>query len=885
MRKPFFFLCFLAAAASLYLQAEPTPYPTGRITLKTAVVVYNPIVTNTIENAHGGIFSEEMGWGNATNTVDNIVNWWRQCSRGMVNLEVVYWTNLFQVMKNMPDRDKPAYRPSIEKVFEAARARKEFSVGHQDEQYCLTNDVPYVWEKIKNKEVDLLIQVVFPFAPGGWESLMQGEGASWCNSWGRHAPIEHCFMSVYPTTERQDTPMENFGHAFESLISTYYSNSTDWNYNPQGNEWTLFTRQSANTNANFCHVGYVHYAPNTPRDYLWGEDTIVYSYAPGWLRYPNMLKYPPVAMNTRYWGGGVNANQKQWLFYHAPQRYGLYRGHLMNWLTIFLNLNTAAYPMTPGETLVQEVDPRGWFTFQVHAPAGTTAVVFRAESPKWPLHSGIRKEYIPKRYRFGQEDTGKAYAEFTEPKERTTDKTWVITPDKEYAKEMEGNWFFICGGGDPTNSPLGLCELKVTAEVLPKPEAEPLEVKVTMPEKIEGDEAQIVWTATQPKVGLRGVEISFSENGPSGPFEPICHDFAFELTSPYRWFLPEGSYERACVKVEIEDCYGRTASAISKPFSINTENEWQMYDVPNADDAWGDRLICTKAGTDGKDYYFSKGNVKMSPFFRRSGNAWQPLENMPCGRRDDMTDLVPYKGGLITSLGYTVMDADSNRFTETGLAFYDPKTGKWEEGRHVRGTASGAAMASVADGSLFIAEEGSDHVSLVTDWKKRTLKPFPKAPGGPSYQWAAADDGSSGAFFVKFDGSDPNKPKGIVFVVNKKGEQMLLGETPYPPGVGCSMVFLPSKYSKEKHAKLLIARGGQGYRRPWVEHEDGKRFNVDCHKNNLMILDLHTGKWEVQTLPVPTDEGSRLTLVGDKLYLLGASNIHNPLRVKTLKTY
>ena len=104
MRKPFFFLCFLAAAASLCLQAEPTPYPTGRITLKTAVVVYNPIVTNTIENAHGGIFSEEMGWGNATNTVDNIVNWWRQCSRGMVNLEVVYWTNLFQVMKNMPDR-------------------------------------------------------------------------------------------------------------------------------------------------------------------------------------------------------------------------------------------------------------------------------------------------------------------------------------------------------------------------------------------------------------------------------------------------------------------------------------------------------------------------------------------------------------------------------------------------------------------------------------------------------------------------------------------------------------------------------------------------------------------------------------------------------------
>ena len=239
------------------------------------------------------------------------------------------------------------------------------------------------------------------------------------------------------------------------------------------------------------------------------------------------------------------------------------------------------------------------------------------------------------------------------------------------------------------------------------------------------------------------------------------------------------------------------------------------------------------------------------------------------------------------------MDAESNRYTETALAFFDPKTGKWEEGQHVKGAPNGAAMAApngaamaaVADGSLFIAEEGSDHVSLVRDWKKRLLKPFAKAPGGPSYQWAAASDGKSGAFFVKFDGSDPNKPKGVVFVVNNRGEQMILGETPYPPGVGCSMVFLPQKYSKEKHARLLITRGGKGYRRPWIEHEDGKRFNVDCHENNLMILDLYTGQWEVKTLPVPTDEGSRLTLVGDKLYLLGASNIHNPLRVKTLKTY
>lgn len=885
MRKLTLFLALAALLAATAGQAEPKPYPTGRVTLKTAVVVYNPIVTNTIEGAHGYVLSEEMGWGNATNTVDNIVNWWRQCSRGMVNIELVYWTNLFQVMKNMPEPKRPASRPSVEKCFQAAVNRKEFSVGHIDELYCMTNDVPQVWEKIKKRDVDMVIQVVFPFGPGGWESLLMGEGASWCNSCGRHAPIEHCYMTVYPTTERQDTPMENFGHAFESMISMNYMNGEDWGRNPGANEWGLFTRQSANTNANFCQVGYVHYAPNTPRDYLWGEDTLVYSYAPGWLRYPDMLKYPPVEMNTRFWGGGVNFNQKQWLFYHAPQRYGLYRGHLMNWLTLFLNVNTAAWPITPGEELAQQVDPRGWFNFRVHAPEGTTAVVFRVKSPDAPLHSGIRKTYIPKRFRNYQESVGRAYAEFTEADGRRNEKTYTITPDKEYAKDMAGDWFFTCGGADPTNSPLTLCELKVTAEVLPKPEEKPLEVKVSMPEKIEGDEAKIVWECQEPPVGLRGVQLFFSANGPDGPFEPICHDFAFELTSPYRWFLPAGPYENACVKVEVEDCYGKTASAVSQPFSINVGREWQMYDVPCEDDAWGDRLICTKAGTDGQDYYFSKGNVKMSPFFRFTGEAWTPLANLPCGRRDDMTELVPFNGGMITSLGYTVMDADSNRYTETALAFFDPKTGKWEEGKHVRGAASGAAMAAVADGSLFLAEEGSDHVSLVTDWRKRIFKPFSKAPGGPSYQWAAASDGSSGAFFLKFDGSDPQNPRGIVFVVNKKGEQMILDKTPYPPGVGCSMVFLPSKYSKEKHAKLLITRGGQGIRRPWVAHEDGKRFNVDCRKNNLMILDLHTGKWEVKTLPVPTDEGSRLTLVGDKLYLLGASNIHMPLRVKTLKTY
>ena len=877
-----FFVSFCFAAGIILgaanLLAEPVPYPTGRITLKAAVIVYNPLISNTFENAHGSVLSEELGyWGNPTNMVYNNINWWRNCSRGMVNFEVVYWTNLYNVARTMPGREGPARRPSVQEIWDAARLRQDRHFGHQDEFHTLTNDVPYVWEAIKKGEVDQVWQIIFPFGPGGWETLMQGAGASWCNSPGRYVPLERTFMGVYPTTERPETPMENFGHAFESLISTYYGNGHDWDFRPQDNEWSLFIRMSANTNDISTHVGCVHFAPNSLRDYQLGRDKIVKSYAQGWLRYPDMLKMEPVDMNTRFWGGGVNYNHKQWFFYHAPMRYGIYKGHLMNWMTLFFNLNTAAYPITPGETLKQEVDPSGWFTFRVHAPAGTTAVVFRVESPEAPLHSGIRKTYIPKRHRNVQEPRGKAWDEFTEKDERVTEKVWVINSEKDYAKEIEGDWFFTCGGGEPR---VGTVPLSVTAEVLPKPPEEPLEVKVTMPEAITGDEAQIVWEATEPKVGLRGIELSYSESGDEGPFTPFCHDYAFQLTSPYRWFLPAGSVSNACIKVEIEDCYGRKASATSKVFSINLGREWQMYDVPHLDDAWGDRMSGVKAGTDGKGYYYSNGNVENSPLFFKYGEGWQRKVNFPNGKDAAMGEFAPYQDGFITSAGYECFGPESNRFLASGFVYYDSKKDKWEEGLKQR-RAPAAAITALNDGTILFAEKDGANINRLDDWKKGEFTAFEALKTGGSYVWAATTDGKKG-YFAKFNGRPEDPNFGSVIAVDKDGNQELLPEPPFNPGAGCSIAFVPGKLFKDGADRLYLVRGGHGYRRPWLK-ETGVRMTVDTYKDNLAIYNFATKSWTLETLPVPTDEGSRLTLVGNKLYLLGAANIHMPLRIKEFK--
>lgn len=859
----FFALC---AAASL---AEPLPYPTGRIDVRTAVVVYNPVISNCFEGAHGGLLSEEREWGNPTNTVENVVNWWRQCSRGMVNIEIKGWTNLYAVFPS----DK-GYRPAVKDVFAAAVARKEKDMGAMDYLGSLTNDTPWVWKGLKDGELDMVFYVIYPFGPWANESKMFGAGASWFNAGGGEAPLDRCFFSVMPTSERQDTPMENFGHAFESIMANYYANGGDWGWHPEFNEWSLFTRQISNTNANFTQVGFVHYAPNTPRDYLWGESKLVYSYAPGWLRYPDMLKVPPTKMNARYWGGGVNPNHKQWLFYHAPQRYGLYRGHLMNWLTYLFNLNTAAYPLEPGATLSQEIDPRGWCNFQVHAPAGTTAIVFRVQSPDTVLHSGVRKTYIPKRYRMAQEGKGKAWDLFTEPDEQSNDKTWTLT-----GGDLEGDWFLTCGGAKPVEK---LCQLAVTAEVLPRPVPEPLAVAVEMPEAVNGDEAQIRWTATAPACGLRGVELSYSESGPEGPFTPFCHDFAFQLKSPYRWFLPQGSSPAACVKVEIEDCFGRKTAAVSRPFALNQGREWQMYDVPGTDDAWGDRAICSKAGSDGKDFYFSKANVKDSPFFRRSGETWQRLADLPCGRRDNMTPFVPFQGGLLTEVCLEDMDAQSNRVLTTAFAYYSPARDAWRLGKKAR-RGSTAALAVLENGTVFLAEEDGDIVRRLVDWKSgRSEGLKDAAPGGRSCQWAAATDGQT-AYFAKFNGAADANGQGVLLAVDKEGNQTVLPPIPFNPGLGCSLAYVPGRLAADGHARLYLVRGGRGYRRPWAEQVSGRRFNVDCHEDNLGIFDLEAGSWTVETLPVPTDEASRLVLVGDRLYLLGAANIHMPLRIKELK--
>ncbi len=86
-------------------------------------------------------------------------------------------------------------------------------------------------------------------------------------------------------------------------------------------------------------------------------------------------------MNRSEWGNGDNHLHKIWWFRHLPQKVGLWKGHLMNWLTMFLNLQRAAYPLGSDQPLVQtNVDLAGWFTFEVYAPPGTTQVTINVST-------------------------------------------------------------------------------------------------------------------------------------------------------------------------------------------------------------------------------------------------------------------------------------------------------------------------------------------------------------------------------------------------------------------------------------------------------------------------------------------------------------------------
>lgn len=166
----------------------------------------------------------------------------------------------------------------------------------------------------------------FPFS-GGYESIMGGPGAFWCNSPAltNTDRFRRRFVMMHFNYERGvDCMLENFGHRTESIMTEVYKRR-----GKEQDMWKLFTRYDKIA-PSAAQCGNVHFAPNSTKDYEWGNPTPVRSFCDDWYTYPTLPGHAKI-MTDADWGNGDMRLHHIWWLNHLPKTTGETRGVQNNW--------------------------------------------------------------------------------------------------------------------------------------------------------------------------------------------------------------------------------------------------------------------------------------------------------------------------------------------------------------------------------------------------------------------------------------------------------------------------------------------------------------------------------------------------------------------------
>ena len=188
--------------------------------------------------------------------------------------------------------------------------------------------------KIRRGEVDEVWTIGFPYG-GFYESRMAGPGAFWCNA----PPLEGVqeagrrFVIMGFSFERGVGEMlESYGHRAESILAQVFRGLP-----PGQNLWERFTR-SEHTHPGQAEVGTIHFAPNSRRDYDWGNRQPVLSRSRAWLNFPDLASQPE-SMDAGEWGQGDTRLHHLWWFLHLPHTAGDTGGISNNWWEYIVDPN------------------------------------------------------------------------------------------------------------------------------------------------------------------------------------------------------------------------------------------------------------------------------------------------------------------------------------------------------------------------------------------------------------------------------------------------------------------------------------------------------------------------------------------------------------------
>jgi hypothetical protein len=296
--------------------AEAGEEPPQSLRPRVLVITYNPV----IHSEGGRKLAEVLGWHDVDELCREYIADLRECSNGFVEYQIVQ-----RIEVDAWPIKADGFRYDEGRFLQCWRSRIGWHDPDLVDYEAILADFDLL-ARVESGQIDEVWLFAFPYG-GFYESIMVGPEAFWCNSppIRRTHGISRRFVIMGFNYERHIGPMlESFGHRVESHLKHTWRHR-----HGKDNLWEQFILydQKAPGRAN---CGWMHYAPNSLRDYDWGNRAPVLSNCDDWLYFPNFQGLVR-EVDCREWGNGDMRAHHKWWYKHLPNAPGHTRGIANNW--------------------------------------------------------------------------------------------------------------------------------------------------------------------------------------------------------------------------------------------------------------------------------------------------------------------------------------------------------------------------------------------------------------------------------------------------------------------------------------------------------------------------------------------------------------------------
>lgn len=300
-----------------------TGEPVEPVHPRVLLIIHNPRVESEGGRPLTGIFH----WNDPDELTEACIADLRECSGGYLNYQISERIDAdwFPVKQD-------GFRYTGESYVRAWRSRTFHQPDAIDYQAQVrTFDLLGRYER---GEIDEAWFFAFPYS-GDYESTMAGRDAFWLNS----PPIPNTGriagrLAIMAFNYERDVGcmLENLAHRAESTMSRVYER-----LGRGANMWQLFTLYDRVAPGR-AQCGNAHFAPNSERDYDWGNPRPVTSFCDDWYHYPDLPGEARTVTADEWGSGDMRAHHKWWLR-HIPHAAGETDGVANNWWQYIANPN------------------------------------------------------------------------------------------------------------------------------------------------------------------------------------------------------------------------------------------------------------------------------------------------------------------------------------------------------------------------------------------------------------------------------------------------------------------------------------------------------------------------------------------------------------------